>query len=154
MPKSSSSQAVLDTSVIVAALQSWHEHHESAWEQLTEVLASGSAALPARVLVEAFSVMTRMPAPHRLSPQDAFTLLESTFKGSTPLLQLASDAYWPLLEALAKDGIGGGTVYDAEIVACAQEAGAQQILTLNRRHFERLVPDRIRVLPPGDGPSA
>lgn len=38
----------MEASITVAALKSRHEHHESAWAHLSEVLASHSAALPAR----------------------------------------------------------------------------------------------------------
>ncbi|HSR69814.1 MAG TPA: PIN domain-containing protein [Acidobacteriota bacterium] len=138
----------LDTSVIIAALQTWHEDHDAASSSLNKLLASDSAVLPSRVLVEAFSVMTRMPTPHRLSPQDAFTLLKSTFEGVTPLVQLSSEAYWEFLDVLTREGITGGAVYDSEIIECARQAGVRSILTLNRGDFERLAPEGIRVLTP------
>lgn len=150
MPKNESAQTALDTSTVIAALQTWHEDHESASSSLSEVLSSRSGVLPSRVLVEAFSVMTRMPAPHRLAPKDAFTLLEGTFGTSTPVLQLPKETYWEFLSGLAQEGVTGGAVYDAEIIECARQAGVKNILTLNRRHFERLAPDDIRILVPGE----
>ena len=41
----------------MAALSAWHEHHATAAEAL-----EGVAALPAHVRLEAYSVLTRLPA--------------------------------------------------------------------------------------------
>ena len=51
----------LDSSVIIAALQSWHVQHSAARASLDAALGSDDEILvPSRVLVECFSVMTRM----------------------------------------------------------------------------------------------
>ncbi|MDN5896800.1 MAG: hypothetical protein L0H93_22615, partial [Nocardioides sp.] len=55
-----------DTSVLVPALISWHPEHE----QCRHVVA-GVDRLPAHVLLETYSVLTRLPAPHRIDAADA-----------------------------------------------------------------------------------
>ncbi len=50
----------VDTSVVVAAFASWHEGHRSALAVLAR-----HPRLPAHVAVESFSVLTRLPPPHR-----------------------------------------------------------------------------------------
>lgn len=50
----------VDTSIVVAAFASWHEAHEAARGALSE-----EPRLPAQVAVESYSVLTRLPPPHR-----------------------------------------------------------------------------------------
>lgn len=73
----------VDTSVIVAGLLAWHQRHPEANAAIESVLVYGKAILPAPALVEAFSVMTRLPAPHRLSRRLRGCSFTITF-GSTP----------------------------------------------------------------------
>lgn len=108
---------------------------------------TGELVLPADSLVETYSVLTRLPAPHRLSPADAFRLLEESFHG-VKTVALAATEIWRLLRALAEDQVAGGAVYDARIVAAAVKGGANRILTLNARHFERLAPEGLAVVVP------
>ena len=46
---------------------------------------------------------------------------------------------------MAQDGIAGGRVYDAHIAEVARAAGAQVIVTDNRRHFLAALRHGIRV---------
>ena len=138
----------LDTSVVVAALVSWHSDHASARSAVNTVLNSPDVVLPSRVLVEAYSVLTRLPAPHRVAPADAIGALASTFELRTSVTDLETASYWRFLQKTADESVSGGAVYDAEIIACAIEAGATVILTLNLKDFERLAADRLRVVDP------
>jgi predicted nucleic acid-binding protein len=97
-----------DTSVVVAALTGWHEGHDSA-----SAAIAGGARLPAHCLVEAFSVLTRLPAPHRFEPRLAHDLLQATFGDA--LLTLAIAAHATLLGRLVEAGVSGGAAYDGLI---------------------------------------
>jgi predicted nucleic acid-binding protein len=97
-----------DTSVVVAALASWHEGHAAA-----SAAVAGGVRLPAHCLLEAYSVLTRLPPPHRLGPQAARDLLGASC--TEPPLTLDGDAHAALLERLADAGISGGAAYDALI---------------------------------------
>ena len=139
----------LDTSVVVAALLSWHEEHDWARSTLEDLLTSEEEILlPMRVVVEAYSVMTRLPSPHRLAPRDAWQLLDESFKSSSRLIGLTARQLWQLLESLAEHCVAGGAAYDAEIIECAARGAARAIVTLNRQQFERLAPDELEVLGP------
>ena len=141
----------IDTSVVVAALLPWHEQHEPAAKCLRAQLGSAQELiLPATVLIEAYSVMTRLPAPHRLSAQSARDLLERNFRKTAHLASLSVDQIWNLLDELAARSIVGGAAYDAVILACARRAGAASILTFNRRDFERLGLGEIEIRVPGE----
>ncbi len=131
----------LDTSVIVAGLLSWHEHHEASVRALEEALGSAAGVvLPLTALIEAYAVMTRLPAPHRLAAKDALALLEDSFRGRVRLVGLSGDDGWRFARGLGERGIAGGRTYDALIAAAARQGGAARILTLNRQHFEKLDP--------------
>ena len=139
----------VDTSVIVAGLFAWHEHHEPALSALQGALdADAEVVLPARVLIEAYSVMTRLPAQHRLAPADAYQALKGTFSGAI-IVGLPPSESWTFLEDAIEKEIRGGAVYDAEILACIYQAGVEEVLTLNRAHFERMAPEGLRVVVPG-----
>lgn len=142
-------RAALDTSFIVAALLSWHERHSEARDALEQLLSGNhEVALPGRVLIESFSVMTRLPAPHRLDPTDAVAALEGTFGPGTQLVELGGAGYWKLLRTLPGRGVHGGAIYDAEILACAQRAKADALITMNRRDFERLAAGAMSIVDP------
>ncbi len=90
--------------------------------------------LAAATIVEAFAVLTRLPAPHRLSGQDAFTLLESNW-GRAEVVILNASEYWRVLKNCRDQSITGGQVYDAVIAACASKGRADRLLTWNFEHF-------------------
>lgn len=69
-----------DTSVVVAAFASWHEGHEAALRALRR-----GVRLPAQVLVESYSVLTRLPPPHRAAAAVVESFLAERFPAA-PLL--------------------------------------------------------------------
>jgi predicted nucleic acid-binding protein len=140
----------LDASVIVAGLLSSHEHHKPAAAALAALLAEpGDVILPLHALVEAYSVMTRLPSPHRLSVKNALAVLERTLRQRTIVVGLDGEEAWVLIEGLTQRQIAGATSYDGMIAACARKGGAQRILTFNRAHFERLADAGLEVVVPG-----
>jgi predicted nucleic acid-binding protein len=129
----------LDTSVIIPALLSWHEHHAAALP-VVQAAFEGSEApiLPLPVLVEAFAVLTRLPPPWRVSSSDAHALLARTFRARARVVGIDGQEAWELLDAALASGVAGGATYDAHIAACARKAGASRLVTFNRKDFERL----------------
>lgn len=144
------SRFLLDTSCMVAALCAWHEHHERAAREIERRLSDGAvlvAAAPA--LVETYAVLTRLPAPHRLSPAVSLALLEANFMVDDVLtVALEADAYLRLLRRAPEGGIAGGGVYDAVIVACALAGKVDTLLTFNERQFRPLSDQGISIVVP------
>ena len=128
-----------DSSVVVAAFASWHELHEPASRAL-----DGGVRLPAHAAFESYSVLTRLPAPHRAEPRIVQACLADRFQ--EPLLTLDGTAHARLLDELASLGIAGGAAYDALVSATSREADAT-LVTCDRRAattYERLrVPYRL-----------
>ena len=127
----------LDTSCIIALVSDWHEHHGVTISALDERLDAGHGlALLAPALVEAYAVLTRLPAPRRLAPSDALQLLITNFQENAQTVALSADEYWSLVASVSAAGVYGGRTYDAAIAACARKAKARELLTLNLRHFD------------------
>ena len=122
---------------MVAAVCSWHERHAVVAAEIERQLAArGRLAIPAHALVESYAVLTRLPAPHRLAPADAWALLSANFVEPAKIVALEGPVHAVLLARLAAVGTGGGRTYDALIAEPTATAGAEVLLTLNPRHFE------------------
>lgn len=139
----------LDTSIIVPAVLAWHEHHDAALPVVVEALSgSAPAIVPLPALVEAFSVLTRLPPPWRLRPRDAHRLLSDSFREKARIVGLSGEEAWALLDEALASEVAGGATYDAHIAACATKAGATHLATFNRRHFERFDLGDVELLVP------
>ena len=114
-----------DTSVVVAAFASWHEGHAASAAAL-----SRRPRVPAHVILESYSVLTRLPAPHTAAAGTVREFLHLRFR-ALPLV-LSAKAYAALIAEAAAAGIVGGAVYDALIAFTAKSAGAV-LLTRDRR---------------------
>lgn len=115
----------LDTSVVVAALLGWHEAHEQALD------AARGGGIPAHALLESYSVLTRLPAPHRLAPDVVSSLIAGWFPPERIFVPSAALAR-SVVGRLAAAGIGGGASYDALVGLTAAEHGAE-LRTRDRR---------------------
>jgi hypothetical protein len=89
-----------------------------------------------------------MPKPQRLSPKDAHSVLDRTFHGKSKVVSIVGEKAFALLESLRDRGITGGAAYDALIAESALRAGAERLLTLNRKHFDRLAPEGLVIAEP------
>jgi predicted nucleic acid-binding protein len=115
-----------DTSVLVASFASWHEHHEIAFAATGRV-----DALVAHCLLETYSVLTRLPAPHRMTPDVVSSFLDDTYRAHT-VYGLPAAEHRDLVVTCAAQGLSGGSVYDALIAATCARAGLT-LLTLDGR---------------------
>ncbi|MDH4154897.1 MAG: PIN domain-containing protein [Nitrospira sp.] len=138
-----------DTNVMVATVCTWHEHHERAIAEMERRLAEQeSLVIATPTLVEAYAVLTRLPPPHRLSPQDALTLIETSFLTEATLVGLDKTAFRPLLREAAEHNIAGGKTYDWVIATCARAARVKTLLTFNTRDFLSFHLDGIQIHTP------
>lgn len=141
-----------DTSCMIAAVCAWHEHHDRAAEEIRRRLNQGEEMfVAAPALIEAYAVLTRLPAPHRLSPRDALTLLEANFMNGPKIIALDGKSYRILLRQAPAKGIDGGRTYDAVIVACALKAKAAALLTFDESDFSSVAEKGVEVVVPGAG---
>jgi toxin FitB len=87
-------------------------------------------ALPAHVLVEAYSVLTRLPRGLAVPATTAASVLHDRF-GDTPLALSSSDRA-AVLNRLAGAGVFGGAAHDG-LVALEAAAHDRVLLTLDQR---------------------
>ena len=114
-----------DTSLVVAAFASWHESHEAARRVL-----DGGLRLIDHCALETYSVLTRLPPPHRTSGDVVRDFLAARFP--QPLLRLSGSAYKGFILDLADRGVTGGAAYDALVAATAAGCGAD-LVSCDRR---------------------
>ncbi|PYQ65410.1 MAG: hypothetical protein DMF54_11185 [Acidobacteria bacterium] len=139
---------LLDTSCLVAAVCGWHRNHDATRREIERRDAAGEKlVLAAHSMAETYSVLTRLPEPHRLRPDDALALIEANW-GRTQLVALAAPDYRDTLRRCRDVGIGGGAVYDALIAECARKARVETLLTWDIEGFERFLEDEPAVQAP------
>ena len=134
---------------MVAVVCSWHEHNMRATRAIEERLKQKHKMIVAApALIEAYSVLTRLPSPHRLAPADALNLLEANFVLSAKLIALGASGYRSLLRGAPDAGVSGGRIYDAVIASSARRANVQALLTFNELHFASFADDTLQIIVP------
>jgi toxin FitB len=101
-----------DTSVVLPALLSDHEAHHAAAEAL-----GACTATIAHVALEAYSVITRLPPPHRAEATTAAAVLEARLPRA--FVTLSAAAHAAVVGDLAAAGVSGGSAYDGLIALTA-----------------------------------
>jgi predicted nucleic acid-binding protein len=140
-----------DTNCIVAAVRSRHMHHSAATSELTRRLNEGQVMLvAAHSPVEAYSVLSRLPPPERVSPADALSTIQQSVIDRAEIVALDANSYVAFLRQASERSVAGGRIYDAVIAACAVHAGADTVLTFNERHFRPLLPESGEVVVPSE----
>jgi predicted nucleic acid-binding protein len=111
--------------VVVAAFASWHEHHGQARTTLDD-----GARLIDHCALETYSVLTRLPPPHRSAGEVVRDFLRLRF--SEPYLRLDARAYREFVLNLPERGVTGGAAYDA-VVAATAAAHSAELVSCDRR---------------------
>lgn len=126
---------LLDTSVIVASLDSDEPHHASC----DRLLSRGGHKFFSHGLVETFAILTGGRHARRLRPALAAQLIEESV---LPFVQLVHLTGKQTLAAIADSelrGARGGAIYDLLHLAAARKAGVQTLVTLDVRDFRALL---------------
>ena len=126
-----------DTSVLLAGLIDFGPQSAPA-QSILHAVAEKSIPEPTTAwhcCLEFYSVGTRLPAEYRLSPADAVRLLEEEVFARMTVHDLPDVDRLSVLRAAARDGVGGGRIYDSHIAEVARAAQATVVVTDNRRHF-------------------
>ena len=109
----------------MAAFASWHEKHEAARRVM-----DGPLRLIEHCALETYSVLTRLPAPHRAPGALVRDFLAARFR--QPFLRLSARAYREFLLRLPDHEVLGGASYDALVAATAASHRAE-LATCDRR---------------------
>lgn len=135
----------LDSSVVVAGFASWSEQHEAAVAVL-----EARPRLVAHAALEAFSVLTRLPQPHRAEPGIVRAYLADQFPETW--LTLSASRHRRFVETCAESAITGGAVYDALIASTAGAHGAS-LASCDRRAAAIYRAIDVEVVPVGWSPA-
>lgn len=117
--------ATCDSSVLVAAIAAWHPRHAVAHESVD----SRVRALAGQVLIETYSVLTRVPTPQRLP---SGTAAQAITRLRERVIAMRASDYPELMSLLAVAGVTGGAVYDA-VVGFTAKRHDLPLLTLDAR---------------------
>lgn len=134
------SRAFFDTSVLLGGLIELGPPSEPA-QKIMEAIAAGRIRQPHTAwhcCLEFYAVSTRLPEEVRLSPSDAWRLVDEEILGRFEVRQLPDDHRRSFLRAAADDRLAGGRIYDAHIAEIARAARVPVVVTDNVRHFAGL----------------
>jgi len=125
-----------DTTVLFAASDSGHIHHERSLKLVT-------TAKPARAFValhslaELYATLSATPAPRMRQLPMVLEAVEHAAEVFTAVAVTRDDYLW-VLRHVARAGGRSGQVYDALILKCAERAAVDKIYTWNLAHFRRV----------------
>ena len=137
-------KAFLDTSALVTSVVEKHESHARAYAILERVHSGKDEGyVSAHSLAEMYAVLTRLPPPSRHTSEQALLSIEENVVKHFKIASLTGGDYTALIREAALAGILGGTIYDAVILKCAAKSEADNVYTLNLRHFQSIAPENI-----------
>ena len=147
-------KVAFDSSVIIAGTHDMHPHHRRAIVWIDAVLEQRiTGVIMCHALAEIWSVLTRMPAPARLSAEQAMGVVRR-IQRVFQLQQLEPATYNEALQRCTDRGFASGVVFDALHLVGAEHAGADAVVTFNGADFRRLAsPTSPRIVIPPDPPD-
>jgi len=139
----------LDSSYLIALLCDWHAQHQRTLGSYQHWCDRGAQiVLPVHAILECYSVLTRIPAPYRLTPAIVSQTLDDSFALTALVAGVKAGGVWERIGDFSRLGFGGGQVYDALIAWCAADAGATVLLTWNLKHLAAVAPPSLSVREP------
>jgi predicted nucleic acid-binding protein len=140
----------LDTNIIVADAVSSHVHNASAAGLLRQIESrQWTPVLVAHGLAEIYSVLTRTPYRPRITPAQAWQIIEQNVLASFEIEALSRSEYSRVIKECAAQGWSGGRIHDVLHIAAARKARCGRIYTFDVTHFRQLAPDLLdRIMAP------
>ena len=127
-----------DTSILIAAFIEDERCHK---ECAQAVSSTDEGLIYAHALSECFSILTSGRLTIQLSPRDASKLIEHNIFARMEIITLTAKEQMDTLTDCHRRGVRGGGIFDCLHITAARKAEADQILTLNLRHFLTFAPD-------------
>ncbi len=138
-------KVLLDSSSLIAAMLPDHVHHAPAHAWLSRAIAGDlEFVVSGHSVAEVYSVLTRLPRTPRISPSEAWRMVQDNILSCAQIVVLTGDDYVVLLAELSRQSLGGGLVYDAIIAQAAALAEVDLLVTLNTDHFQQVWPSGAR----------
>jgi predicted nucleic acid-binding protein len=135
-PKPRAGTFLCDTSVLVAASDTAHQHHRPSLALVTTAQPR-HAFCAAHTLAELYAALTATPPPRMRRTADVLANVEHAAKVFTAVPLDVEDYRWVVRHAAAA-GARSGQLYDALILKAAERAGVDVLYTWNVPHFTRV----------------
>ncbi|MBD2329101.1 PIN domain-containing protein [Alkalinema sp. FACHB-956] len=127
-----------DTSVVFAALISSHPSHHACFPELNMARSRQvQGFISTHSLAELYSISTRYPIQPKVSPQEASALIADMISYLEPVT-LTPEIYQAAIAQMVALNLPGGGIFDTLIAQAALSINADQLLTLNPKHFTRI----------------
>lgn len=131
-----------DTTVLFAASDAAHQHHQRSLAVVATATPSG-AFVAAHSLAELYATLTATPAPRMRRVDQVLQAVEQAARAFTPVNLTLDDYLWVVRHAAAV-GARSGQVYDGLVLKCAERAQAELVYTWNTAHFQRVAWPEMR----------
>ena len=132
----------LDTNIIVADAVEDHEFHARAVSLIHEAQRRRwTLFLSAHGLAEAYAVLTGAPFSHRISPAEAWLILQENVLQLFEIQSLSRTDYTEVARSCGTLGLSGGAIFDAIHIQAARRANCARIYTFDVGDFRRVAPD-------------
>jgi predicted nucleic acid-binding protein len=129
---------LFDTNILVSAMIESHPHHSISLPWIQQVRNQSILGyISTHSIAELYAVLTRLPLPQPLNPQQIHDAIVNNLKTFHPV-NLDNADYLEILKNVAQLNITGGGIYDAIIAQAALKADVDNLITLNPKHFTRL----------------
>jgi hypothetical protein len=139
-----------DANCLVALALTQHMHHPVTKAALDRTAEQGhEIVMLSHAVLEAYSVLTRLPSRDRIEPEMARQSLFDSWSGFRTVA-LDPESLWPFLDQAVGTGVRGARIYDTMLVHAALAAGVDLLLTWNVRHLGQLTPGTPAVMSPED----
>lgn len=127
-----------DTSVLVAAFNKGHVHHEPSIKRLAEA-EKGHSACAIHTFAEVYATMTALPFKPLIPPEQVLLFIQEIRQRLSPI-SLEPAEYYDTIQSASERGLTSGRIYDALLLSCASKSKAQIIYTGNLKHFHSIAP--------------
>jgi predicted nucleic acid-binding protein len=125
-----------DTTVLFAASDAAHQHHQLSLALVTRATPSNSF-VAAHSLAELYATLSGRPAPRMRRVDQVLEAVEHASRSFTPVSLDLDDYLW-VMRHVAGVEARSGQIYDALILKCAERADVETVYTWNTRHFKRI----------------
>lgn len=139
-----------DTNIVVADAVEEHEGHDRAVSLIQEAQRRRwTLFISAHGLAEIYAVLTGTPFSHRISPAEAWLILQENIFQLFEIQSLSRADYTEVARNCAALGLAGGAIFDALHIQAARKANCARIYTFDADDFRRIAPDlRDRIVAP------
>jgi predicted nucleic acid-binding protein len=135
-------KTMFDTSVLVAAMISTHQHHDIAASWLQRAHAGEFPwFVAAHSLAECYATLTAPARSLGFPPSLVAQIIrENLTERNATIIDLTATDYQTTIERVAGLGLVSGMIYDALLTTAAEKAGIERLFTFNVKHFLRAWP--------------